>query len=121
MAFKKITVGFVVQHFNDRGQCTFQEFICEDICEYENEKGENIDNPENEIYQSYGMVQPSTQSTSKHLRIKPLLIGGVLRCCSSTLESTPVEEKEGEILSCKYCEKSLIFKNGNWQSNSPKQ
>lgn len=57
--FNKITVGFVVQTFqkNDKGKfvCTKQEFIAGDQCEYEDEKGKQIE-PLDYEYQPYNMT-----------------------------------------------------------------
>lgn len=50
----------------------------------------------------------------RHPRTKPLQIGGVMRCCVETLDSTPVQEVEGEVLPCKYCSDSLIFMDEAW-------
>ncbi len=52
-----------------------------------------------------------------HYRILPLRIGGVMRCCLETLETTAVEEKEGDILPCKYCKSSLRVRDGAWEWN----
>lgn len=53
-----------------------------------------------------------------HAPTKPLLIGGVMRCCSHTLANALVQEAEGETLQCKYTDDplhSLIFRNGCWE------
>jgi len=43
MNFVKITVGYVRQTFNDRGQCIKQEFIANDEEEWETDVGDPID------------------------------------------------------------------------------
>jgi hypothetical protein len=58
-----------------------------------------------------------TNTEILHQRILPLAIGGVMRCCVETLDTTLVLEKEGDILHCKYCDSSLIVRNGIWQWN----
>lgn len=58
---------------------------------------------------------------SGHPRSKPLRIGGVMRCCAATLDSTLVQEIEGETLQCKYALSnplhSLRFRDGCWEWN----
>lgn len=49
-----------------------------------------------------------------HPRKAPLRIGGVMRCCMETLDTTPVMETEGEVLKCKHCRQSLVFTDGCW-------
>jgi len=56
--FKKITVGFVTQIFDDSGNCVIQSFTCGDECDYEDQEGNPIDPPNNETYHPYDMVQP---------------------------------------------------------------
>ncbi len=56
--YKKVTIGFVVQTFDDNGEPTEQEFIAGDEVTYENGEGEIINTPENEIYLPFDMVQP---------------------------------------------------------------
>ena len=58
MKFQKITHGFVIQNFDDEGNCTGQEFIAGDQVEYEDEQGEPIHCPEYN-YQPFHMVQPN--------------------------------------------------------------
>ena len=53
--FFKITYGYVVQTFSDKGICIAQEFIAGDQVEYENINGEPIDCPESEQYQPFEM------------------------------------------------------------------
>jgi len=50
--------------------------------------------------------------TKLHIRI-----GGVMRCCLATLQQADVEDKEGEVLPCKYCHSSLIVRDGAWEWN----
>jgi len=35
MTYDKITQGYVIQRFNDQGDCVNQEFVAGDVCEYE--------------------------------------------------------------------------------------
>ena len=58
--FKKITVGFVIQDYDDKGICVGQEFIAGDQVDWENEKGDKIPAPEGKgfAYQPFDMVQP---------------------------------------------------------------
>ena len=62
MNFKKITVGFVIQTFNDVGECIDQEFIAGDEVDYETEDGDPINEMDMPLggneYQSFDMVQP---------------------------------------------------------------
>lgn len=50
-----------------------------------------------------------------------LAIGGVLRCCIATFDEardnpeTPA--REGDVLPCRWCKGSLIFKDGKWRWN----
>jgi hypothetical protein len=53
-----------------------------------------------------------------HLRNLPLRLGGVMRCCIETLDTTEVEEKEGDVLPCKYCRSRLIVRDGAWEWDS---
>jgi hypothetical protein len=56
-----------------------------------------------------------------HLHNLPLRIGGVMRCCIETLNTTPVTENEGDILPCKWCSSSLRVRDGAWEWNRKKQ
>ena len=52
------------------------------------------------------------------VRTLPLRIGGVMRCCIETLDTTPItSEAEGTILPCKYCSSSLRVREGAWEWN----
>lgn len=42
-------------------------------------------------------------------------IGGVIRCCIATLSEADVEEKEGEIVKCKYCEDGYVLRDDVWR------
>jgi hypothetical protein len=57
MGFKKITTGFVIQTFDDNGDCTNQEFVAGDQVEYEDIDGEPFDVPADH-YQPFEMIQP---------------------------------------------------------------
>ena len=50
MLFNKITVGFVIQTFNDQGECVEQEFVAGDEVSYETKDGDEI----NEIHMPFG-------------------------------------------------------------------
>lgn len=43
MMIKKVTVGFVVQEFDDSGKFLRQEFVAGDQVDYENEMGEPLE------------------------------------------------------------------------------
>lgn len=60
MKYKKITVGFVVQTFDETGQPVSQEFVAGDQVDYETLTGEPIDAPANEVYLPFEMAQPPT-------------------------------------------------------------
>lgn len=59
---KKITIGFVIQDFDDNGRCIHQEFIAGDEVNWETEDGEAIEienQPDNDDwYHPFNMVQP---------------------------------------------------------------
>lgn len=55
-----------------------------------------------------------------HRRTKPVMIGGLMRCCLATLNgSESLKEEDGEILPCKYCSSSMVFAKGIWGWNHP--
>lgn len=59
---------------------------------------------------------PGEPASSGHRRTKPVRIGGLLRCCLTTLdEAENLKEEEGETLHCKYCSSSMIFLNDAWE------
>jgi hypothetical protein len=55
---KKITVGYVIQDYDDKGKCISQEFIAGDQVDWEDEYGESIDTPSNHVYFPFNMKQP---------------------------------------------------------------
>jgi len=57
---RKITVGHVIQYFDNDNKCTAQEFIAGDIVDYEDHNGNRIDEW-NECH-PFGMIQ-STDMT----------------------------------------------------------
>jgi hypothetical protein len=62
MLYNKVTIGFVVQTFNDEGECLSQEFMASDETTYELEDGTAINQEDmpfggNEYF-SFDMVQP---------------------------------------------------------------
>ena len=63
MLINKITIGFVIQRYDDHtGNCIGQEFIAGDQVDYETLSGEPItplDFTEIEQYQPFDMVQPA--------------------------------------------------------------
>ena len=67
MDFKKITVGFVIQNFDDDGTPLSQEFVAGDQVDYEDRYGTPIDAPENEQYLPFDMKQP-TQTIPSTMR-----------------------------------------------------
>jgi hypothetical protein len=49
-------------------------------------------------------------------------IGGLMRCCLKTLDGhypdgPAAKATEGEVLPCKHCSSSMIFKGGFWEWN----
>lgn len=65
--YKKITVGFVIQNYDENGKCIDQEFIAGDDITYEDEDGDVICDPYNDERYSipddqaempFDMVQP---------------------------------------------------------------
>lgn len=62
MLYNKITPGFVIQVFNDQGQCLSQEFVAKDEVEFETEDGCPINRRNmpfgGEEYFPYEMKQP---------------------------------------------------------------
>jgi len=58
--FTKTTEGWVVQDFNEHGDCISQEFFCGDMCDYNDAETKLpiINPPENETYFPYNMEQP---------------------------------------------------------------
>jgi len=63
-AFNKVTVGFVVQRYrrNNKGRfrCIDQEFVAGDDVQFENTKGEPLEQPDHE-YQPFNMLLLSKQ------------------------------------------------------------
>ena len=61
---KKITAGFVIQEFNDKGDCVRQEFVAGDDVSFEDNNGNPIDWEEDhyeileKAYHPFDMVQP---------------------------------------------------------------
>jgi hypothetical protein len=60
----KITIGFVIQSYNTRGECFKQEFIAGDEVSWEDEDGNPIDPLPNARYQPFDMVQPEEAKRS---------------------------------------------------------
>jgi hypothetical protein len=58
----KITVGYVVQNFDDNGKCVSQSFIASDEQTWENQYGESVDAPDNAENFSLEMIQPGMKS-----------------------------------------------------------
>lgn len=55
---KKITVGFVIQNYNDEGKCISQEFVAGDHVDWEDDEGEiEIDEPDFPDF-PMDMIQP---------------------------------------------------------------
>jgi len=55
---RKITHGYVIQTYNDQGECLEQEFVAGDV-EWETHDGEPCDPIENHEYQKFHMIQPN--------------------------------------------------------------
>lgn len=68
MNYLKITSGYVVQKFNDVGECLSQEFVSNDCCEYETETGDAINSQQmpfgGQEYFMFSMVQPEMVTCS---------------------------------------------------------
>lgn len=56
---KKITVGFVIQEFNDDGKCLSSQFVAGDQVDWEDDDGNSIEPIANESYHPLEMVQPT--------------------------------------------------------------
>ena len=47
--------------------------------------------------------------------------GGLMRCCLATLQERDEEDKEGQIINCKYCGDKMFFNGIYWEwYNDPK-
>ncbi len=62
--------------------------------------------------------------TREELAPKPdgMKIGGLMRCCLGTLgdhypDGPAAKAAEGDVLPCKYCSSSMIFRGGFWEWN----
>ena len=55
---QKITVGFVIQTYDDAGKCTAAEFVAGDQVDWEDGDGEAIDPPAHEYF-PFSMLQPN--------------------------------------------------------------
>lgn len=56
------------------------------------------------------------------LEVDGVRIGGLMRCCLETLgdhypDGPELKAAEGEVLHCKYCRESMIFRYGYWYWN----
>lgn len=61
--FNKITTGFVVQEYDDKGYCIGQHFVAGDIVDYEDSEGNSVDDREAKGgYQPFDMIQPDAQN-----------------------------------------------------------
>ena len=68
----------------------------------------------NEAEQNEDTVEPLVRAG--HPRRLPLRIGGVMRCCIETLDTTPMTtEDEGTVLPCRWCKSSLRVRDGAWE------
>lgn len=61
MSYQKVTVGYVVQKYDDLGNPVSQWFVAGDDVSYEDEVGEPIDVPSNEQYLPFNMEQPESE------------------------------------------------------------
>lgn len=50
-----------------------------------------------------------------HLTNNLVAHGGLMRCCLQTIENTPVNDEEGEVLPCAYCRSSMRLEGGIWK------
>ena len=55
---RKITVGFVIQEFDENGKCRSQTFVAGDQVDWEDEMGDPADPPEGVEYFPFEMKQP---------------------------------------------------------------
>jgi hypothetical protein len=62
---KKITTGFVIQTYDNKGKITSQEFVAGDQTDWENEDGESINESSKCEYVPMDMVQPTAKPKSK--------------------------------------------------------
>jgi len=60
----KITVGFVIQDYNEDGICTSAEFVAGDQVDWENDEGNPVDEPSH-TYFPFEMVQPNDQGETQ--------------------------------------------------------
>ena len=81
LEFSKITSGFVVQKYrkdsDGKFQCIWQEFVAGDDVQFENSKGDSIDQP-NHDYQQFNMTLLSTGLIVNYIMevLKTLNVGG---------------------------------------------
>jgi hypothetical protein len=75
---KKITVGFVVQTFDDQGKCIAQEFIAGDrpdhsphriIPQWKDEEGNPVIPPGSHQFEPFTMQQPTTTIDTMYLEM----------------------------------------------------
>jgi hypothetical protein len=55
-------------------------------------------------------------------QVDKVKIGGLMRCCLETLQEyypngPEARAAEGDLLRCKYCSSSMIFRSGSWEWN----
>jgi len=55
---RKVTVGCVIQDFDEDGTLVSQEFIAGDQVEYEDENGDFVNEPSTSLYHPMNMIQP---------------------------------------------------------------
>jgi hypothetical protein len=58
------------------------------------------------------MDQPTPSDPNKRVRI-----GGLMRCCMATLDTTVIKKapKEGDTIECRYCSDQMVWKDGAWE------
>lgn len=62
MLYRKVTEGFVIQVFNDAGECIAQRFVAAGDCDYETGEGDPINSESMPLggneYHPFDMVAP---------------------------------------------------------------
>jgi hypothetical protein len=55
-------------------------------------------------------------------RARVVRIGGLLRCCVDTVETTNFKTapKEGDVIQCRYCSDSMVYRDHAWEWNQLK-
>lgn len=59
-------------------------------------------------------MEPNTHSPNRFQRVR---VGGLMRCCIHTIETTEIknEPAEGDSMECRYCSDQLRWHDGAWE------